>query len=250
MSIEKSAPRIRALILTTQRTGSTSLVECLNSHPEIECAGEILIGVPDKPSSLYRGRFKELVKVVRIFRSGAWLPARRMRRFYGAGEARVRVFKAMYNHLVHPRTLGFLRENRDIRVMHLRRDNLLKAHVSRILMGKRARVQTTAPVAPVRTRVDPQRAIVEMRRARRKYEHFASVFASHPCITLSYEALFDGQHLAEDAARDICDFLEVAPHAMTSKLIKLNPESLRDIILNYDELAAAISRTEFAGMLE
>jgi hypothetical protein len=37
---------------------------------------------------------------------------------------------------------------------------------------------------------------------------------------------------------------------MRSKLTKLNPESLRDMVTNYDELTAAVSRTEFAEFLQ
>ena len=36
---------------------------------------------------------------------------------------------------------------------------------------------------------------------------------------------------------------------MRSSIVKLNPRSLRDMVKNYDELAEAVSRTEFAGML-
>ena len=50
MKQQADTNRIRAVILTTQRTGSTSLVECLGSHPEIECASEILVGDPDVPA--------------------------------------------------------------------------------------------------------------------------------------------------------------------------------------------------------
>jgi hypothetical protein len=249
MTYVQSGSRIRAVILTTQRTGSTSLVESLRSHPEIECAGEILIGMPDTPRPQYRGRFKEVAKVARIFTSGAWRPARRMERFYAGGKARVRVFKVMYNQLAHPIALKYLRDNRDIRILHLRRENLLKAYVSRILMRKRDRVQTTTPVDAIRIRVQSQEAIADMCRARARYERFEALFTRHSRLSLSYETLFDGQRLAEDSARSICDFLDVARRDMTSRLIKLNPESLREMILNYDELAAALSRTEFSGML-
>lgn len=242
--------RIRAVILTTQRTGSTFLVECLGSHPDIECAGEILIGAPDAPRPQYRGRFKQLAKVAAIFTSGAWLPARRMAGFYAAGSARVRAFKAMYNQLAHPFALRYLRENRDIRMLHLSRQNLLKNHVSRILMGKRDRVQAVSPVDAVRTHVDPQAAIAAMRATRARYEHFESLFREHARLPLTYESLFDGQHLNAATAARICEFLGVAPHPMKSKIVKLNPESLRDMVTNYDELAEAVSRTEFAELLE
>lgn len=250
MATSNSSARVRAVILTTQRTGSTFLVECLASHPDIECASEILIGEPDAPRPQYRGQFKQLAKVGRILASGAWRPARRMESFYEGGRARVRAFKVMYNQLAHPIALGYLRDSRDIRVLHLSRENLLKVQVSRILMGKRARVQATSRVDAVRTRVDPQKAIAAMRAARERYRHFESVFRDHPRLALSYESLFDGQRLHAGTAGRICDFLGVAPHPMQSRLVKLNPEMLREMVTNYEELAAAVARTEFAELLE
>ena len=50
--------RTRAVILTTQRTGSTFLVECLDSHPAIHCAGELLNGQPDTQIAPPRGPFR------------------------------------------------------------------------------------------------------------------------------------------------------------------------------------------------
>ena len=250
MAQRRDAARIRAVILTTQRTGSTSLVVSLGTHPEIECAGEILIGAPDAPRPPVRGRFKAVAKIVNIFKSGAWLPARRMEGFYSGGSARARVFKAMYNQLANPFALRYLKDDRTIRILHLRRENLLKVHVSRLLMGKRERVQATAPVDAVRTHVGPREAITAMRRARERYERFEAQFDDHPRLQLTYESLFDGQELSAGTTAAICEFLAVARHPMRSNLTKLNPESLRDMVTNYDELAAAVARTEFANMLD
>jgi hypothetical protein len=119
-----------------------------------------------------------------------------------------------------------------------------------MLMGKRARVQATAPVDAVSTRVDPQEALRAMRAARARYEHFERQFRNHPRLALTYESLFDGPNLDRATAARICEFFGVPLHPMKSKLVKLNPESLREMVTNYDELAEALSRTEFAGMLE
>ena len=242
--------RTRAVILTTQRTGSTSLVVSLGTHPDIECAGEILIGAPDTPKPQVRGRFKTVVRIANIVRSGAWMPGRRMERFYAGGNARVRAFKVMYNQLANPFALRYLRGDPTIRVMHLRRQNLLKVHVSRLLMGKRERVQATAPVDAVRTHVAPREAIAAMRRAREQFERFEALFGGHPRLQLDYESLFDGQELSAGTTDAICEFLAVARHPMRSKLTKLNPESLQDMVTNYDELAAAVRHSEFADMLD
>ncbi len=241
--------RIRAVVLTTQRTGSTFLVECLNSHPDIECASEILIGSPDTFGPERRGRFNRTVKIVNILRRGAWRPGNRMSRLYAGGTARVKAFKAMYNQLANPFALRYLRRNEDIRVLHLRRENLLKAHVSRLLMRKRDRVQTTTPVDVVTTHVDPRQAIFSMRKAQSQHERFEALFAGHPRIQIAYEELFDGANLQAITAERICDFLGVARHRMSSRILKLNPESLRDMVTNYDELEAAVSHSEFADFL-
>ena len=242
--------RIRAIVLTTQRTGSTFLVACLRSHPEIECAGEILNGDPDEPRPEYRGPLKGLLKAARYAESGAWLPGRWIEAYFRRGHAPVRCFKAMYNQLSRPLAMRYFDRNTDIRVIHLRRRNLLKVHVSTLLMTKRRFVQTRVPTEAVWTRVDPAKAIESMRRAREQYERFHRAFERHPRLEIEYERLFDRQYLQADTAREICGFLGVSTRPMGSNLLKLNPDALRDMVTNYDELAAAVSRTEFSDLLD
>lgn len=242
--------RTRAIILTTQRTGSTFLVGCLRSHPEIECASEILNGDPEVPAATYRGKFLQAYKVLRIVRSGAWRPARHMSRFFEGGTARVRCFKVMYNQLARPFARRYLVDNEDIRVIHLHRENLLKVHVSTLLMSKRMHVQSRTQVQPVWTHVDPGKAIASIRRARANHASYEWAFNRHARLNVAYEHLIEGQGLAPDARDRICDFLGVERLPMKSAIVKMNPESLRDMVTNYDELAGAISRTEFADMLD
>jgi len=238
------------VILTTQRTGSTFLVECLGSHPQIDCAGEILIGVPEGPRPGYRGRFQPLYKLLNIVRTGAWRPGNLMSNYFASGQVKVRAFKVMYNQLAYPFSLNYLRQHEEVRILHLRRHNLLKVHVSRLLMPKRKRLQAMAPVEPVWVHVDPAAAIESMRKARLLYERFETLFERHQRLQLTYENLINGQFLQTDTGVRICDFLGVVQHPMKSRLVKLNPELLRGMVTNYDELAEAVSRTEFADMLE
>lgn len=240
---------IRAVILTTQRTGSTFLMECLGSHPEIHCADEILNGQPDSRIPPARGPFRHFIKFARIARTGAWLPAFRLEQFYGRGRSRVRCFKAMYNQLARPLVLRYLLSHDEIRVIHLSRQNLLKVYVSTLLMQKRRVLQATRPVAPVWIRVDPHKAVVFMRTARARYERYEALFARHSRLSVTYESLFDGVRLRAATASRICDFLGVSRHPMQSAIVKLNPSSLREMVTNYDELAEAVTRSEFAEML-
>lgn len=240
----------RAVILTTERTGSTFLVDCLGSHREIHCAGELLNGQPDSPIAPPRGPFRYLVKGTRIAKTGAWLPRYRLEGFYCSSTTPVRCFKVMYGQLARPFALRYFLEHREIRVIHLRRENLLNTHVSLLLMQKRRELQATQPVARLWIRVDPDRAIAAMRKAEARYLHFDQLFQGHPLLSLTYESMIDGSRLADAKAQRICDFLGVSQQPMQSRIVKLNPRSLRDMVTNYDELAEVVSMSEFASLLE
>jgi hypothetical protein len=241
---------VRAMVLTTQRTGSTFLMECLDSHPDIHCTGEILNGQPDTFAPAARGPARYLIKFVRIARTGAWLPHYRLEQFYGRNYARVSCFKVMYNQLARPFALRYFLGHPEIRVIHLARQNLLKVHVSNLLMQKRRFLQARAPEPVVWVRVDPAKAIAAIRAAVARHKRYETLFARHACLNVDYESLFDGALLQAATAERICDFLGIPRQPMKSGIVKLNPESLRDMVKNYDELAEAISRTELAGMLE
>ena len=135
----------------------------------------------------------------------------------------------------------------------IRRHNLLKMHVSQLLMPTKRNAiwepHTTEPLPPVKTHVDPAMALEQMRKARARYQEFDAMFARHPRLPLVYEELIEDQQLRRAEGRRICDFLGVKDHAMQSSFIKLNPESLAAMVSNYDELASVIGKTEFAEML-
>ena len=252
----------KAIILTTQRTGSTFLVACLSSHPEVRCHGEILAGsrlywVPDL---IYKSRFA--AKWYRYLRSGAWYSTRTMSLFLDRGRIGsmdvglrpVMAFKAMYNHISPPWTLNYLRNDTTIRILHLRRHSLLKSYVSNLLLSvkrdNRWKAHVYAPVAPVSIKVSSEQAISHMRRSRAQYEAHERIFGEHPRLQLSYETMIEGQSIKPDVAREICEFLGIADRPMHANLIKINPERLQEMVTNYDELASAISKTEFADLLD
>ena len=158
----------------------------------------------------------------------------------------------LFTHTTTDGTTG--RRNTDIHVLHLSRRNLLKMHVSQLLMPtRRNRIwepHTTEPLPPVTTRVDPALALEQMRKARTAYQHFDELFKDHRRLPIVYEDLIENQRLRPAEGARICDFFGIAYRPMQSSLIKMNPESLKAMVTNYDELADAVSRTEFAGLLD
>lgn len=246
---------MKAVILTSQRSGSTFLQGCLDAHPSIRCYGELLVGGNlEVPMPLRRRRL--LTKAYRYLKIRAWNPVSIMDRYYAGNEAPVVVFKAMYNHLNIPRARKYLINHNEIRVIHLRRENLLKQYVSKLLLtAKREQgwmPHTDRAIAVVSVRVSPTRAIEAMRRVREAFLEYERLLdrAGHRRIELVYERLFNGATLSTEAWIKIGELLEIEPATTSSELIKMNPNELRPMVENYDELAAALAGTEFERYLD
>lgn len=246
---------MKAIVLTSQRSGSTFLTHCLNSHPQVRCYGEILVNGlyrrEDVPALL--NRFRLTSRAWRYAVSGAWRPARFLDRFYAREEAPVMAFKVMYNHLADPRIRRYLGAHAEIRIIHLRRDNLLKQYTSKVLaplkFGNR-RWGATNPQPVLATRIEPNQAIEAMRHMQARFEEHERLFAAHRRIELVYEEMVDGAGLSAGAARAVTQLLEVEPAPMASRTVKVNPDRLEAIIENYDELSRALRGTEFERFLD
>jgi LPS sulfotransferase NodH len=164
------------------------------------------------------------------------------------------LFRAMYNHVDNRRVRSWLMAHKEVRVIHLRRDNLLKQYVSKVLLGaKRERPwqpHTRHRIPVVSVQVSPEKAIKEMRRVRDSFAEFERLLSGHRKIELVYERMCSGQTLTDEAWTKITELLEIEPATVGSDLVKMNPDELRPMVENYDELAAALSGTEFERFLD
>ena len=79
-------------------------------------------------------------------------------------------------------------------------------------------------------------------RTRLLEEQRAGLFHHHPLITLYYEELVDDM---DTAVHRLTDFLNVPYFRPTTNLERQNPEQLRDLITNYDELRSGFAGTEW-----
>lgn len=244
----------RAIILTTQRTGSTFLEDCLESHPDIFSVGELLINGINMRAPQVLMNWRYAAKLYRFTVGGAWYPTNLMDRFFARDDKPVKVFKAMYNHLSPPWTRRYLVADEELRVIHLRRRNLLKSYVSKLLLSKKRlkswQPHAVAPVPVVSTHVSPQAAIEHMRKAQALYDRYDLLFARHRKMDLVYEDMFENGKLGEKVTAELCAFLGVPVVPMTSRLIKINPDDLDRMITNYGEVRRAILDSEFSAMVQ
>ncbi|NET04037.1 MAG: sulfotransferase [Symploca sp. SIO2B6] len=260
MEVEKikdTTKPMKAVIISSQRSGSTFLTSYLDSHPQVYCpSGEILIADPRKgnvPAILSPYRVPR--KLWRYVMSGAWRPIKLLDSFYATQGKSVNICKVMYNQLENTGSRQYFLKNTEIRVIHLRRANLLKQYVSKLLKlqgGKLGRKNPfpTKSVPVVSIHVSPQKAIKEMRRVQNWFDQYKQLLSQHPHIELVYETMISGQSLSPDASKSVNDLLELESISMNSDLVKVNPEKLELMVNNYEELVTKLKGTEFECFLD
>jgi len=221
----------RFIILARSRTGSNLLVSLINRHPRLHCLGEIFKDRHDR-------ELDAMMK--RAF-------PRYPRRIEAGGT------KVFY---YHPRDdesgelWHRLTAIDGLSVIHLRRQNLLRSIVSqRIAQGtgnwRSVDGATSRPSKTVTLSVDELGTLFgQVRQWEREAEER---FAGHRVLELTYEAL------AEDMVgtfRKATDFLQVKPIPPVTHLSRQNPESLSELIDNFDVLHDAFIDTEWGWMFD
>jgi Sulfotransferase family len=282
-SIIPQTPYVRFIVLSGQRTGSHMLAQALNSHPRIVCFREAfnlrldfvpfgVEGYDDHSSSDYTLRKQDPLRFLdeRIFCEH---PA----------DIQAVGFKLHYaHHWDAPPTLERITNDRELRVVHLRRRNAVRSLVS-LKLAETTDVwvqedsQTISRKNLVRAARHPLKALNRVARSLRRrkleqvpaavrrvtiapeecYEHlvknaiittsYEERFAAHETFDVFYEDLTDA---FDETLRDVQEFLRVTPARLTVSMQRQNPEPLRDLVANYDELRNAFRSSEYAPMFD
>ena len=157
-------------------------------------------------------------------------------------------FKLMYNHLF-PELEEWIKAH-NVYVLHLIRNNLLKTILSRETARKRDiyHATSTDKIPKVKVYLDPDLAIRQINKILRNIEFYARLFAGLPYLEITYE---DFTSQRETTTKTILDFLKV-PYLrdMSVPLKKLNPDSLEELIENYDEIERVLKSTDFEEYLK
>lgn len=240
----------RFILLGRSRTGSNYLRSLLNSHPAVRVLGEIfrnndsldwgLDGYPDPKRVLPQYQADPVGFLERyIFRS---LP-KQMQAFG---------FKIFYYHAqAEPwkRVWNSLRDDPGLRVIHVKRQNILRTHLSRARAARNNRwvqlSQSGVEEAPIR--LDHEECRQDFEKTRLSEMEFDRFFAGHPILQVAYE------ELSEDDRRQatrIQEFLGVDGSELVPQTFKQSREPLAAAISNYAELKRRFLDTEWAGFFE
>jgi hypothetical protein len=274
-----SSSYTRFVVLTHPRTGSTLLARGLNSHPRITCFGEVfnwfhtyvdftVEGYDESNADDLNLRNKDPVAFLqeRIF-------------CQPPGMTSAVGFKLHYSHCSPPwgftTLLDHLVQDKEVRILHLQRRNMLKSLASekiatiagryvRVRFAMRPRSIPKAFIHPatalkkarliiaqnVRSRPRPSRVTLSVEECKAYFEETKTtakqhdeLFREHDKLSLFYEEILSARDEVFTRAQS---FLGVKPQVLTVALTKQSPDDLRTILENYDELREAFADTEYS----
>lgn len=279
---------VRFLVLAQARSGSNMLAMALNSSASITCFGEIFNFAFD--GVMFGGveGYDHRNAKDRALRDNDFQAFLRERIYCQHPEEIGAVgWKLLYRQFWgYPGLLQHLIEHRHLRVLHLKRRNLLRALLSLkiaettgVWMEVEPPRLTLANVRrasrhPFRTVARLPRLLGRVKGARKRFPppatrtrltvtkeeldefiiwatsnaaHYDNLFRGHPMQTLFYEDLVDRR---DKTFRQAQEFLGVKPGPLTVRLVKQNPEPLPELLENYDELRAAYLYSKHAWMFD
>jgi LPS sulfotransferase NodH/glycosyltransferase involved in cell wall biosynthesis len=238
---------IRFVIVGTGRTGSTMLISLINNHSEALTFGELFrspdsIGwdVPSHaPASdaamlaVYRHHPVRFLQSM-VFRD--WKPGQRAMGF--------KIFYYHAREFPFAAVWEYLRNETDIRVLHVKRRNVLAQYLSlqRAHMTDRwSGPSQDAISAPLHLSPEEcQRHFAWVRRSEAEHDAF---FARHPVLPVIYEDLLTGQ--TGQMAR-VQDFLGLNRERLAATTVRQSSRPLSEAIANYEELEVSFAGTEWA----
>ena len=249
---------VKFIVLTTQRSGATFFLKCLSNHPQIACRHETIFGQKskfrffsfDKPGSFYYQ-----------YRSGSlgrqlahWFWSKRLvcdclddYLLTLPNNAKAVGLKVSYNQIEKYKAIAAWIEERDVRIIHLVRNNVLKTLLSLETAKKRSLFQSTRKVEPIKVHLHPGKLKRNLAKRTRRIEKYRAMFVDKPYLDISYESFVAGRDAETRRVLQFLDIDEFIP--LGTDLVKLNPDSIEDIIENYGQVAQALKGTVFEKYL-
>jgi LPS sulfotransferase NodH len=241
------------MITCPARSGSTMLVQLLRSHPEICSHSEVF--TPDRITGItgtYCQKSREQAGFIeRLSRERDRNPIKFLYKIVLDLQGKKVVgFKLKHDELVRPEYKVLRDEivnDRDFRIIHLRRENLLRRYLSQYIVNRvtgvtlAVRGQTIPKLQPVV--LDPRKCQRDFETVLARQKEFAELFVEHPGFSISYEEMITP---GSEKLQALLDFIGVPRRELTTTTQKLGNDDLRSAIINFDELRSYFEGSPFS----
>jgi LPS sulfotransferase NodH len=236
------------VIVGVARTGSTLLVNLLNSHPHTLVFGELFrsadsIGWDVSPFARQR-KARDLA----LYRTAplAFLRKRVFRRW--PGKIAAVGFKLFYYHArTHPFSAvwEYLVRDPEVLVLHIKRKNILEqflslrlAHMTEVWSSEQKKGKVPGPI-----RLEADACLLHFEQVRAQEAACDAFFEGHPVIAIYYEDLMKNAALEMQRVQR---FLGLNVKPLIAETRRQRTEPVWHAIANYDELKAIFGKSEWA----
>jgi LPS sulfotransferase NodH len=251
-SIRGTTSYTRFVIVGIARTGSTMLVSQLNSHSQALVFGEIFrsedaIGWDFTPFRSYQNR---RLRTLYSSDSIAFLDQHVFRRWPGNHKAVG--FKLFYYHARTPSrrpVWDYLIDRPEIRILHIKRRNLLRQYAS-LQLAHATNIWSTTPSViqdPQKLRLGISACQNHFTWVRSLGEECDTLFKNHKIKNIYYEDLVSD---TRRELRDIQTFLGLRHETLVAQTVRQQTQPLSQVIVNYDELREAFFGTEWRSFFD
>jgi LPS sulfotransferase NodH len=225
-------PPKKFLIFSRGRSGSTLLVDLLNTHSCVRCDNE-------------------------IFYQGFLFPRRRVDVRASMSRTEVYGFKLITYQLQAfqkaQRPEQFIRYlyEHGYKIIYLTRTNLLRYALSNIYARKVRFHHNVSEGSPERraihVEVEDVLSWIEEAKLRESYE--LRVLQDIPRLSLTYEEHLRDSESQQKTVAKVCDFIGIPSEPVSTRMQKVTARTLRDLVINYEALSEALSDTPYARFL-
>lgn len=252
--LNESKNYTRFVIIGQARTGSNFLVSLLNSHPSVVTFGEILGHADFIPWNADAHAPIDKKSTTHIaFRNSK--PIAFLNNYiYKVYEDSIKAvgFKLFYYHARTPdlyKVWTFLKNHKHIKIIHIKRLNLLRVYASLQIAFKTDEwlKTNTTPNQQNKIELGYQDCVAFFERSVKQKKEALWSISSHETLDVIYEDLVNN---TENTLSIIQDFLGIERQPLQSNLQKQNPEPLTDLVTNYAELKASFQGSEWAHFFE
>jgi LPS sulfotransferase NodH len=243
------------VVLSTQRSGSTWVVDMLESHPRVVAYSELFMhggeGTPkwggEKDLPYWQTYARDKSRVAKPY----WLWKYLGQAYRERPGIDAIGFKLMYSQLTRiSRPLMPALWMKRVRIIHLIRRNALDVVLSKeagAARGGRLHAREGNQVEQVRLNLDTESLLRRMTLHERA---IAGARVRFRRVGLPYtEVVYEDLAADESGFASLFEFLGVEAAPVSSSLQKLNPTSHEELIENYGEVRDALAETEFASLL-
>lgn len=221
----------RFAIVGNARTGSNFLLDGLQSSPAIRMYHEIFAS---HNREVGKG-FEKILSTVYQYESKS---------------TQLVGFKLFYNHLTDEEWEKLV-ALKDLKVIHLTRRNRLRTVISLEIAfktGQWTKAGNSGGPREKRVTLDPVKLIKRLEQIEEGEAATRVRFCDRPMLEIVYEELVGSPREVFESVGAFLGIEGIDPGKI--RLKRQNPESLAQLIINYDEVAAVLQKTRFAEYLE